>query len=142
MWYEKMKLKSYRNLILLPTFDERYEYLKLSASVGESTFGFDRYLNQEFYTSKEWRQFRYKMIARDEGCDLAVPGYPIGGRVILHHINPLTVYDFENSTDALFDPDNVVCVSEAVHQAIHFGDERLLPATPIERRPNDTIPWR
>lgn len=137
-----MKLKSYRNLILLPTFEERYEYLKLASTVGESTFGFDRYLNQEFYTSREWRQFRYKMIARDEGCDMAMEGYPIGGRVILHHINPLTVYDFENSTDALFDPDNVICVSEAVHQAIHFGDESLLPATPIERRPNDTIPWR
>ena len=137
-----MKLKSYRNLILLPTFEERYEYLKLSGVVGESTFGFDRYLNQEFYTSKEWRQFRYKMIARDEGCDMGHPDFPIGGRVILHHINPLLVEDFENSTDALFDPDNVICVSEATHNAIHFGDETLLPAEPIIRTANDTCPWR
>lgn len=137
-----MKLKSYRNLILLPTFEERYEYLKLSGVVGESTFGFDRYLNQEFYTSKEWRQFRYKMIARDEGCDMGHPDFPIGGRVILHHINPLLVEDFENSNDALFDPDNVICVSEATHNAIHFGDETLLPAEPIIRTVNDTCPWR
>ena len=137
-----MKLKSSRNLILLPTFEERYEYLKLSGVVGESTFGFDRYLNQEFYTSKEWRQFRYKMIARDEGCDMGHPDFPIGGRVILHHINPLLVEDFENSSDALFDPDNVICVSEATHNAIHFGDETLLPAEPIIRTANDTCPWR
>ena len=137
-----MKLKSYRNLILLPSFEERYEYLKLSGVVGESTFGFDRYLNQEFYTSKEWRQFRYKMIARDEGCDMGHPDFPIGGRVILHHINPLLVEDFENSSDALFDPDNVICVSEATHNAIHFGDETLLPAEPIIRTANDTCPWR
>ena len=137
-----MKLKSYRNLILIPTFEERYEYLKLSGVVGESTFGFDRYLNQEFYTSKEWRQFRYKMIARDEGCDMGHPDFPIGGRVILHHINPLLVEDFENSSDALFDPDNVICVSKATHNAIHFGDETLLPAEPIIRTANDTCPWR
>lgn len=137
-----MKLKSYRNLILLPTFEERYNYLKLSGIVGESTFGFDRVLNQEFYTSKEWRQFRYKMIARDEGCDMGHPDFPIGGRVILHHINPLLIEDFENSSDALFDPDNVICVSEATHNAIHFGDESLLPAEPLIRTPNDTCPWR
>lgn len=137
-----MKLKSYRNLILLPTFEERYEYLKLSGIVGESTFGFDRYLNQGFYTSTEWRRFRYKMIARDEGCDMGHPDYPIGGRVILHHLNPLEVDDFENSSDALFDPDNVICVSEATHNAIHFGDKTLLPADPILRTANDTIPWR
>ena len=137
-----MKYKSYRNLILLPTFEERYEYLKIQGVVGESLFGFDRYMNQEFYTSKEWRQFRNRIIARDEGCDLGLKDYPIGGRVIIHHINPLVIADFENSTDALFDPDNVICVSNNTHEAIHFGAERLLPATPIERRPNDTIPWR
>lgn len=137
-----MLLKSYRNLILLPTLEERYEYLKLTGQVGEATFGFDRYLNQEFYTSREWRQFRYKMIARDEGCDMGLIDYPIGGRVILHHINPLSIEDFENSSDLLFDPDNVICVSEPTHNAIHFGDETLLPAEPILRTPNDTIPWR
>lgn len=137
-----MLLKSYRNLILLPTLEERYNYLKLTGQVGEATFGFDRYLNQEFYTSREWRQFRYKMIARDEGCDMGLLDYPIGGRVILHHINPLSIEDFENSSDLLFDPDNVICVSEATHNAIHFGDASLLPADPILRTPNDTIPWR
>lgn len=137
-----MKLKSYRNLILLPTFEERYNYLKIQGNVGESTFGFDRYLNQQFYTSKEWRQFRYRIIARDEGSDLGLIDYPITGRVIIHHINPLTVEDFENSTDALFDPDNVICVSEITHEAIHYGDESLLPSGPLIRTPNDTIPWR
>lgn len=137
-----MLLKSYRNLILLPTLEERYNYLKLTGQVGEATFGFDRYLNQEFYTSREWRQFRYKMIARDEGCDMGLLDYPIGGRVILHHINPLSIEDFENSSDLLFDPDNVICVSELTHNAIHFGDATLLPADPILRTPNDTIPWR
>lgn len=137
-----MKLKSYRNLILLPTFEERYEYLKIQGTVGESLFGFDRYMNQEFYTSKEWRQFRNRIIARDEGCDLGLRDFPIGGQVIIHHINPLVIADFENSSDALFDPDNVICVSYNTHQAIHFGDETLLPSGPLERRPFDTCPWR
>ena len=137
-----MKAKSYSNLILLPTFVDRYNYLKVQGTVGESLFGFDRYLNQEFYTSREWRQFRYRMIARDEGCDLGLQGYPIGGRIILHHINPLTVDDFVMSSDLLFDPDNVICVSERTHEAIHYGDESLLPAGPLTRRPNDTCPWR
>ncbi len=137
-----MLVKSYRNLILLPSFDDRYEYLKLQGVVGESTFGFDRYMNQHFYTSREWRQFRNKIIARDDGCDMGLEDYPIAGRVIIHHINPLTVEDFENLTDALFDPDNVICVSENTHQAIHYGDVSLLPAPPIVRAPNDTCPWR
>lgn len=137
-----MILKSYRNLILLPTIEERYEYLKLTGKVGEDLFGFDRYLNQAFYTSTEWRQFRYRMIARDSGCDMAHQDYPISGRVILHHLNPLTVEDFENSSDALFDPNNVVCVSESTHEAIHYGDISLLPAEPLVRAPNDTCPWR
>lgn len=137
-----MLVKSYRNLILLPSFDDRYEYLKLQGVVGESTFGFDRYMNQHFYTSREWRQFRNKIIARDDGCDMGLEDYPIAGRVIIHHINPLTVEDFENLTDALFDPDNVICVSENTHQAIHYGDISLLPAPPIVRAPNDTCPWR
>lgn len=137
-----MLVKSYRNLILLPSFDDRYDYLKLQGVVGESTFGFDRYMNQHFYTSREWRQFRNKIIARDDGCDMGLEDYPIAGRVIIHHINPLTVEDFENLTDALFDPDNVICVSENTHQAIHYGDISLLPAPPIVRAPNDTCPWR
>lgn len=137
-----MKLKSYRNLILLPTIEERYEYLKIQGAVGEETFGFDRYLNQGFYQSSEWRRVRFKVIGRDEACDMAMPGYPIGGRVIIHHINPISPEDIENGSDSLFDLDNLICVSENTHQAIHFGDASLLPAEPIVRTVNDTCPWR
>ena len=137
-----MLLKSYRNLILLPTILDRFEYLRIKANVGDSTFGFDRFINQDFYQSREWRQVRMKVIARDEGCDLGVPEYPIGGKVIIHHINPITAEDIENSSDLLFDLDNLICVSESTHNAIHFGDETLLPAEPIIRLPGDTCPWR
>lgn len=137
-----MLLKSYRNLILLPTILDRFEYLKIKANVGDPTFGFDRFINQDFYQSREWRQVRMKVIARDEGCDLGVPEYPIGGKVIIHHINPITAEDIENASDLLFDMDNLICVSESTHNAIHFGDETLLPAEPIIRMPGDTCPWR
>lgn len=137
-----MLTKSYRNLILLPTFKERFEYLKLAGTVGEFTFGFDRYLNQRFYQSREWRQFRSKVIARDEGNDMGIKDYPISGTVIIHHINPLSVKDFEEQSDLLFDMNNVICVSHNTHEAIHYGDESLLPKDLIERKPNDTIPWR
>lgn len=137
-----MLLKSYRNLILLPTILDRFEYLRIKANVGDPTFGFDRFINQDFYQSREWRQVRMKVIARDEGCDLGVPEYPIGGKVIIHHINPITVEDIENASDLLFDMDNLICVSESTHNAIHFGDETLLPAEPIIRMPGDTCPWR
>lgn len=137
-----MLTKSYRNLILLPTFKERFEYLKLAGTVGESTFGFDRYLNQRFYQSREWRQFRSKVIARDEANDMGIKDYPISGTVIIHHINPLSVKDFEEQSDLLFDMNNVICVSHNTHEAIHYGDESLLPKDPIERKPNDTIPWK
>lgn len=135
-------LKSYRNLILLPTILDRFEYLRIKANVGDPTFGFDRFINQDFYQSREWRQVRMKVIARDEGCDLGMPDYPIGGKVIIHHINPITAEDIENASDLLFDLDNLICVSESTHNAIHFGDETLLPAEPIIRRPGDTCPWR
>lgn len=137
-----MLLKSYRNLILLPTILDRFEYLRIKANVGDPTFGFDRFINQDFYQSREWRQVRMKVIARDEGCDLGMPDYPIGGKVIIHHINPITAEDIENSSDLLFDLDNLICVSESTHNAIHFGDETLLPAEPIIRLPGDTCPWR
>lgn len=137
-----MLTKSYRNLILLPTLKERYEYLKLTGTIGESTFGFDRYLNQRFYQSVEWRRFRSRVIARDEGNDMGLDGYPIQGKVIIHHINPLSVKDFEEQSELLFDMENVICVSPMTHEAIHYGDSTLLPRDPIERRPNDTIPWR
>ena len=137
-----MLLKSYRNLILLPTILDRFEYLRIKANVGDPTFGFDRFINQDFYQSREWRQVRMKVIARDEGCDLGVSEYPIGGKVIIHHINPITAEDIENASDLLFDMDNLICVSESTHNAIHFGDETLLPAEPIIRMPGDTCPWR
>lgn len=137
-----MPARSYRELIRIPTFEERFEYLKLSGKVGESTFGFDRYLNQQFYRSKEWRLFRNKIIARDNACDMAHPDHDIPGVILIHHINPLTAEDIEESSDLLFDMDNVVCVSADVHNAIHFGDANLLPKPLVERRPFDTIPWR
>lgn len=135
-------IRSYRELIRIPTFEERFEYLKLPGSVGEATFGFDRYLNQRFYQSTEWRQLRNKVIARDNACDMACPDHDIAGLILIHHINPITIEDIENSSEALFDMNNVVCVSSIVHNAIHFGDASLLPKPLVERRPNDTIPWR
>lgn len=139
-----MKTKSYSSLILLPTAEERFEYLRIGALIGESTFGFGRYLNQAFYSSKEWKKFRRDMIIRDNGCDMALEDreIPSGAKVILHHIIPITLEDIEDRADCLLDPDNVVCVSELTHKAIHYGDKSLLVLNPIERRPYDTCPWR
>lgn len=137
-----MERLSYRELITIPTFRERYEYLKLAGRVGEETFGFDRYLNQQLYQSKEWRAFRSRIIARDEGYDMAHSDYPINGLVIIHHINPLTPEDFAGDTTRIFDPNNVVAVSHMTHEAIHYGDQGLLPQELVERRPYDTVPWR
>lgn len=137
-----MALLTYRELIRIPTFRERYEYLKLAGSVGDQTFGFDRYLNQQFYASREWRLFRNKIIARDNGNDMAHADYPINGLVIIHHLNPLTIEDFEEHSQALFDPENVVAVSHVTHEAIHYGSYDLLPQDLIERKPYDTVPWR
>lgn len=135
--------KSYRELSRLKTFRERYEYLRLRGKVGADTFGFDRYLNQALYSSVEWRRFRREVIIRDNGCDLGDPERPItADRIIIHHLNPLTVKDLEERSSALFDMDNVVCVSCQTHQAIHYGDQTLLLTDPVERKPNDTIPWK
>lgn len=138
--------RSYRELIRIPSFVDRFEYLRLSQIVGEDTFGFDRYINQRFYTSKEWRSFRNKIIVRDTGRfgtgDMAHEDYPINGAIIIHHLNPLTLEDIEEYNPALIDPDNVVAVSHMTHEAIHFGSVDLLPKDPIERTPNDTCPWR
>lgn len=137
-----MKL-SYRELMRIPTFKERYEYLRIGGVVGQSTFGSDRYLNQMLYTSHEWRRFRNDIIIRDDGCDMALPGMQIiGYMIIVHHINPLTVEDVENRNPVIFDPDNVVCVTERTHRAIHYGDASLLPEIPIIRTKNDTCPWK
>lgn len=137
-------IKRYSEVIKLPTAEERFNYLKLYGIVGESTFGYDRYLNQAFYTSKEWRRFRSEMILRDHGCDMALEDrdIPEGAILVLHHINPLTLEDVESEGEALFDPENVICVSERTHKAIHFGDISMLETGPVVRRPNDTCPWK
>lgn len=135
--------KTYSELILLPTFEERYEYLKLDGHVGEDTFGFDRYLNQAFYRSTEWKRIRREIIVRDNGCDLAHPDREIVGPIYIHHINPISMKDLTDQTDYLRDPENLVCVSCNTHQAIHYGSTELLtPTELVERRPNDTCPWK
>lgn len=135
-------IRTYSELIQLKTFEERFEYLKLDGTVGESTFGFDRYLNQMFYTSIEWRNFRRDIILRDNGCDLAIPGLDIIGKIFIHHLNPLTKEDILNRTEYLMNPEFVVCTSKLTHDGIHYGDSNLLPKGPIERKRNDTCPWR
>lgn len=136
--------RRYSELIRLYTIEDRFNYLKIAASVGESTFGFSRYLNQALYRSKEWKDFKREMVIRDKACDMALEGWdiPEGAILVLHHINPLTLEDVENRSDALFDPENVVCVSDRTHRAIHYGDISLINTLPIERRPNDTCPWK
>jgi hypothetical protein len=136
--------RSYSELITLPTFEERFRYLKLGGAIGKETFGFDRYLNQAFYSTLEWKNFRRDMIVRDLGCDLGIPDREIGGIIILHHINPISMADIrQRNIEVLLNPENVICVSHNTHNAIHYGDESLLtPSTLVERRPNDTCPWR
>lgn len=136
-------IRSYDQLIKLPTFAERFEYLKLSAKIGESTFGFERHLNQVFYRSPEWKRTRREIILRDQGCDLGIASAEIFGRIEIHHINPITIEDVENREDILFDPDNLICVSPETHKALHFGDSSILQSRePVVRRPNDTCPWK
>lgn len=138
----KKIIRSYTALLRLPTFLERFEYLKLSSKVGESTFGYERYLNQVFYCSPEWRRFRDEVIIRDMGLDLGVEGYTIPDRIEIHHINPITIDDIENRSSLLMDMDNVICTSSRTHKAIHYGDDSLLPKDPVIRMPNDMCPWR
>lgn len=136
-------MKTYSELILLPTFEERFEYLKLDSVVGWETFGAERYLNQTLYSSPEWKRARRDVIARDEGCDLAHPDRPIRTKIYIHHIEPITREDVLNRSPKLFDLDNLVCVSFNTHNAIHYGTANLLiPTKPVERKPNDQCPWR
>lgn len=133
---------SYSELITLPTFEERYRYLRQSGIVAEETFGGHRHLNQAYYRSAEWRQTRNHVIFRDNGCDLGMEGYEIQGPVYIHHINPITLDDILNRSPALFDMENLICVSFNTHQAIHYGDESLLPIISFnERTPGDTKLW-
>ena len=134
---------TYSECIQFTEFMDRYRYLKLGGGIGEMTFGFERYLNQEFYHSDAWKSFRHKIIIRDNGNDLGVDGFQIGGRIIIHHITPITIADIRNGSPKVLDPDNVICVSHTTHEAIHFGSEELLASYfPNERRPNDTTPWK
>ena len=135
-------IKTYSELITLPTFEERYRYLRLSASVGEETFGFDRYLNQVFYRSQKWKSIRNHIIIRDNGCDLGIEGREINGRIIIHHMNPLTLEDITRESEYLLDPEFLICTVHNTHNAIHYGDESLLIREPIVRTMNDTCPWR
>lgn len=135
-------MRSYRELLRLKTFDERFEYLKLSGLVGESTFGFERYLNQMLYNSSEWRRARNKIIIRDNGCDLGVEGCEIQGTILVHHMNPISVDDLKDFSEDVFNPEYLICVSLNTHNAIHYGDKSLIPQMPIERRPGDTCPWK
>ena len=137
-----MKIRTYSELILLPSFEERFEYLRLDGKVGEDTFGFDRYLNQLFYRSQEWRKIRDYVIVRDNACDLGVEGYDIYSKVLIHHMNLITARDMEKRTDLLLDPEYLICTTHNTHNAIHYGDASLLPETPIKRSRNDTCPWR
>jgi hypothetical protein len=137
-----MKIRTYSELRRIPTFEERYQYLRLTGMVGETSFGFDRYLNQMLYRSKRWLRTRDEIIIRDRGCDLGVKDYEIYGKIIIHHMNPITVDDIVTESDEIFDPRFLICTSPNTHNAIHFGSESLLPQLPIERRPNDTCPWK
>lgn len=136
-----MITRSYSELRRLNTFEERYQYLQLRGQVGNATFGYERYLNQRFYTSREWRQVREYVIARDEGLDLGFPGYEIFDRIIIHHMNPMTVEDIEHGNSDILNPEFLITTTHMTHNAIHYGDERLLPRPLVERRPGDTRMW-
>ena len=135
-------IRTYSKLITLPTFEERYRYLRLGGRVGEDTFGFDRYLNQSFYQTEEWRSVRDYVIVRDGGCDLGIEGREIRERILVHHMNPITKEDILQRTKYLLDPEYLICTIKNTHDAIHYGNESLLLLPPIERTKNDTCPWR
>lgn len=134
--------RTFRELSKLKTFEERYQYLRVNGVVGESTFGYDRYLNQILYTSKRWKNLRDDIIIRDNGCDLGIDDYKIYGRIIIHHMNPITIEDVEFEKDIVFDPEFLICTTLDTHNAIHYGNVSLLKKDLIERKKNDTCPWR
>lgn len=138
----RMITRTYSEIITIPTFEERFEYLRLDGSVGNETFGFDRYLNQLFYGSREWKAIRDFVIVRDNGCDLGVDGHEIYGRILIHHMNPITIKDIEFKSKYLLDPEFLISTIHNTHNAIHYGDKNLLITAPIERSKNDTCPWR
>lgn len=134
-------IRSYSELRRIDTFEERYRYLSLQGAVGFSTFGFDRYLNQRFYNSREWRQVRHHVIARDNACDLGIPDYDINHRIIIHHMNPMATDDLVQGESAIVDPEFLITTTHNTHNAIHYGDESLLPRLNVERKPGDTRLW-
>lgn len=134
--------RTYRELVKFKTFKKRFDYLKLSGTVGKDTFGFDRWFNQRFYNSAEWRHIRDFVIIRDNGCDLGIAGNDISGKILIHHMNPISIADIENRSDILLDPEYLICVSHNTHNAIHYGDSDLLLNNPIRRIKNDTCPWK
>lgn len=137
-----MNIKRYSELILLPTFEERYKYLQLNGIIGDETFGFDRYINQMFYRSQEWKQVRDYVIVRDNGCDLGIEGHEIRGKILIHHMNPIGIKDIQQVNKFLLDPEYLITTMLSTHNAIHYGDESLLVTDPIERSKNDTCPWK
>ena len=137
-----MSIKTYSELISIPDFLERFRYLKIGGRVGVETFGYDRYLNQILYRSPEWKRFRRDVIIRDNGCDLACEGFDIVGKILVHHIDPITIEDVLNRHPKIFDFENVISTTLNTHNAIHYGDESLLVVAPIERSKFDTCPWR
>lgn len=137
------KIRTYSELSQLKTFEERFEYLRLNGQVGKDTFGFDRIFNQKFYKSPEWLRVRDIVMIRDNGCDLGVEGYEIRGqRILIHHMNPFSLEDLEQRADILLNPEYLITTVHQTHNAIHYGDVNLLARSPIERRPNDTCPWK
>lgn len=136
-----MRTRSYSDLRRLTLFEERFEYLSMPGEVGEITFGFDRWINQNFYRSREWRQVRDYVVLRDEACDLGIPGYEIRSRLLVHHMNPMTPEDIKRGEQWVLDPEYLITTTHATHNAIHYGDASLLPRAPVERRPGDTKLW-
>lgn len=135
-------IKTYSELITFPTFEERYEYLRIGGIVGEETFGFDRWINQQFYKNPEWLAVRDIVILRDNGCDLGIPGREIRSRILVHHMNPISIDDILERSEFLLNPEYLISTFKRTHDAIHYGDESLLIKDPIIRSPNDTCPWR
>lgn len=136
-----MKIRTYSELRRLDTFEERFEYLKLGGVLGVQTFGYDRWINQRFYKSREWLQVRDQVIVRDNGCDLGVEGFEIYSGLIVHHMNPISLDDLEKGLEWVVDPNYLITTSLRTHNAIHYGDETLLPRGPVERTPGDTTLW-
>lgn len=135
-------IRTYSKLITFDTFEERYRYLKLNGEVGKETFGLDRFINQKFYKSSEWKSIRDYVIVRDNGCDLSMAGYDIYGKIYIHHMNPISLRDIQRNNEILTNPEFLISTTHKTHNAIHYGDENLLIGIPVERRKNDTCPWK